>query len=1104
MAISSFVATLLLCYLIANVFFGVVQCTDPLKVCLPDAGCYIGRYMVSYNEKEIETFLGIPYALPPLRFQTPRRYRSNETHQAKVARCACKQRNYLDHQKPITGSEDCLYLNLYRPSLQYFKLIPVLVHFHGGGFFSGATSPFFLGPEYIMDGQDLVLVTVTYRLGPFGFLGTSDGVIPGNIGLKDQVMALQWVYNNIEYFGGDKFRVTLLGQDAGGMSAHLHTFSRLSRGLFSAIISISGTANSIYAIDENPNQTARLTAKYCNVSNWDTINTRKLYSSLLFMDANTLLSAGDGLKFWNIDSLCNYKPFVEVDKRFSFLTKHPSYYMSNGEFWPVASLFGRVPNEGAVRAVNIMENEDLRNDFNSNFWNLSAKMLEFPSTFSDEKKLSRTKIILDQYHLQNFHLDGNTVGQFMQLLTDRIYYHPMYKTFKYYVDKVDLRKHPLYFYIFKFEGELSYAEKYADHPIRRDYNVIHKDDQIYLFRTRYLFPDIEKNTVAAKMIQIYTRFLSNFVYYREFQKDVHVKVFGDYCQDRYNQIFKLHNTINLTQTMGMNLFGATLLSYLIGNVVFVECIDPLKVCLPDVGCYLGTFMTSINSKELDAFLGIPYAYKTFRFRVSRPYYSNKTHDATKAQCDCKHKNYLVPHRPIVGSEDCLYLNVYRPSLKYFNTIPVIVQFNGVGFFAGTSNPLFTGPDYIMDRQDVILVTVSYRLGPFGFLATSDNKIPGNLGLKDQVIALHWVFNHIEYFGGDKFRITLLGQGSGGISTHMHTFSRPSRGYFSGIISISGTANSIYAIDEDPDYTARQTAKYCNVTNWDKMNTRKLHESLAFMDADILLNAGDHLKYWSIDSFAIYRPIVEIDKRVSFLVKNPKWYIANGENWPVASMFGIVPNEGALRAVNIMENEDLRNDFNSNFLNLTAKILEFPKPFNDEQRLTSAKILLENYNIQSLKLDDETISNFMQLLSDRVFYYPLYNTIKHYVERINLRKYPIYFYIFNFEGESSYAKIYAYRSIKRDYQVVHRDDQLYMFRTQFQFPEVKNNSAEAKMINLYCGFVSHFAYHRQPPFVKNFKRCNRSNFFIASGKICDYHEFGRGQGNSVRMTVKNEW
>ncbi|XP_037826866.1 venom carboxylesterase-6-like [Lucilia sericata] len=513
MGMDFFVVTLL-GYLIGNLGF-VFVCADPLKVCLPDAGCYIGRYIVSYNEKEIETFFGIPYAFPPLRFQPPRRYHSNETHQAKIARCACKQRNYLDHQRLITGSEDCLYLNLYRPSLKYFTLIPVLVNFHGGGFFSGASSPLFLGPEYIMDGQDLILITVSYRLGPFGFLATSDGVIPGNIGLKDQVMALQWVYNNIEHFGGDKFRVTLMGQNAGGISAHLHTFSRISRGLFSAIIAISGTANSIYAIDENPDQTARLTAKYCNVSNWDTITTRKLHTALLFMDADTLLYAGDQLKFWNIDSLCNYKPIVEKDRRYSFLVEHPSWYISNGEYWPVPSLFGRVPNEGAIRAVNIMENQHLRDDYNSNFWNLSVKMLEFPSSFNDETKYTRTKLVLDEYNLRDLYLDGNTVNNFMQLLTDRIFYHPMYKTFKYYVDTINLRKYPLYFYIFNFEGELSYAPTYADHPINRDYNVVHQDDQIYLFRTRYLFPDIKKKTLAAKMITIYTRFVSNFVYYRK-------------------------------------------------------------------------------------------------------------------------------------------------------------------------------------------------------------------------------------------------------------------------------------------------------------------------------------------------------------------------------------------------------------------------------------------------------------------------------------------------------------------------------------------------------------------------------------------------------------
>ncbi|XP_037826865.1 venom carboxylesterase-6-like [Lucilia sericata] len=558
--------------------------------------------------------------------------------------------------------------------------------------------------------------------------------------------------------------------------------------------------------------------------------------------------------------------------------------------------------------------------------------------------------------------------------------------------------------------------------------------------------------------------------------------------------------------MEINLYGALLLSHLIGNVifVFVQCDDPLKVCLPDAGCYIGKYMISFDSKEFGAFLGIPYVFKPYRFQVSKAYTSKKTHDATKAKCDCKHKNYLAHQKPIVGSEDCLYLNVYRPTLKYHRPIPVLVHFNGMGFFAGSSNPLLTGPEYIMDRQDVILVTVSYRLGPFGFLATSDAKIPGNLGLKDQLVALQWVYNNVEHFGGDKFLITLLGQNSGGISAHIHTFSRLSRGFFTGIISISGTANSIYAIDEDPDYTARQTAKYCNVTNWDTINTRRLHEALLFMDADTLLNAGDQLKFWSLDGLAIYRPIVEKDAPDAFLIKNPKWYIVNGENWPVASMFGIVPNEGAIWAVNIMENDDLRNDFNSKFLNLTARMLELPKSLDDEKRLLSTKILLDNYNLQSLQLDGNTISNFMQLLSDRAFYYPLYNTIKHYVERIDVVKYPVYFYSFNFKGEASYAETYANHPVKRDYNVVHRDDQIYLFRTRFQFPDVKNHSIEAEMIKLYCRFIVNFAYHRQPTYLQKFRRCNRSTFFIASGTICDYHELGRGEGNTVRLAIKNKW
>lgn len=78
---------------------------------------------------------------------------------------------------------------------------------------------------------------------------------------------------------------------------------------------------------------------------------------------------------------------------------------------------------------------------------------------------------------------------------------------------------------------------------------------------------------------------------------------------------------------------------------------------------------------------------------------------------------------------------------------MIFYIHGGGFFAGTAGPSITGADYFMDSGDVLFVTMNYRLGPLGFLSTGDSSMPGNFGLKDQALAMKWVKENIEAFGG---------------------------------------------------------------------------------------------------------------------------------------------------------------------------------------------------------------------------------------------------------------------------------------------------------------------------------------------------------------------
>lgn len=137
----------------------------------------------------------------------------------------------------MTMNEDCLHLNVFSKNLT--ASIPVIFFIHGGGFEFGSSYDQG-GPENLMD-REVVVVTVNYRLGALGFLATGTEEVPGNAAMKDQILALKWVRNNIASFGGDPTRVTLTGLSAGAISATAHMVSPMSQGLFHGLIGMSST-----------------------------------------------------------------------------------------------------------------------------------------------------------------------------------------------------------------------------------------------------------------------------------------------------------------------------------------------------------------------------------------------------------------------------------------------------------------------------------------------------------------------------------------------------------------------------------------------------------------------------------------------------------------------------------------------------------------------------------------------------------------------------------------------------------------------------------------------------------------------------------------------
>ncbi|HXG23223.1 MAG TPA: carboxylesterase family protein, partial [Chthonomonadales bacterium] len=206
-------------------------------------------------------------------------------------------------------------------------------------------------------------------------------------------------------------------------------------------------------------------------------------------------------------------------------------------------------------------------------------------------------------------------------------------------------------------------------------------------------------------------------------------------------------------------------------------------------------LKGVISPDINEFLGILYAAPpvgTLRWMPPQP------HGHWQGVLEATQLGNACPQRSaegVVGNEDCLFLNVYTPGLKKnenkHDGLPVMVWIHGGDFVRGAGG--FYDPTPLVEKGNVIVVTINYRLGVLGFFAhlviDAEGHDNGNYGLMDQQFAFQWVQRNIAAFGGDPDRVTIFGESAGGLSVYSHLASPTAEGLFHRAIAQSGAYTS---------------------------------------------------------------------------------------------------------------------------------------------------------------------------------------------------------------------------------------------------------------------------------------------------------------------------
>ncbi|XP_076961849.1 pyrethroid hydrolase Ces2e-like isoform X3 [Callospermophilus lateralis] len=418
---------------------------------------------VKGTDAEVHTFLGIPFAKPPLgplRFAAPEPpepwsgVRDGTSHPAMCLQNAdIMNTEALNLQSinwpPIPMSEDCLYLSIYAPPhAREGSNLPVMVWIHGGALVVGSASMF--DGSILAAIENVLVVTIQYRLGVLGFFSTGDQHATGNWGYLDQVAALRWVQQNIAHFGGNPDRVTIFGQSAGGTSVSSHVVSPMSQGLFHGAIMESGVA---------------------------------LLPGLITSSSKDVSTA-----FMIIPGL--------VDG--AFLPRHPQELLASADFQPVPSIIGVNNDEYGWGIPMILGPPEIQKDIDREtmravLQRISAQTMKLPAECAD--------LLMEEYMGDNE--DPHTLRlQFQEMMADFMFVMPALQVAHYQSSQA-----PVYFY--EFQHRPSMFKDMRPPHVKAD----HGDEFIFVFGSYFSGMRVElteeEELLNKRMMKYWANFARN-------------------------------------------------------------------------------------------------------------------------------------------------------------------------------------------------------------------------------------------------------------------------------------------------------------------------------------------------------------------------------------------------------------------------------------------------------------------------------------------------------------------------------------------------------------------------------------------------------------------